>query len=78
VVVVVVGWWWWWFRPVLGFSFSQAEQYFSKSGGKGGGTFRVRKTGYITNDHITIQSAFLLFYIFSLLPHHLKMGNLAL
>ena len=24
----VVGWWWWWWsRPVLGFSFSQAEQY---------------------------------------------------
>ena len=25
--VCVVGWWWWWFRPVLGFSLSQAEQY---------------------------------------------------
>ena len=36
VVVVVVGWggggvgWWWWSRPVLGFSFSQAEQHVPK------------------------------------------------
>ena len=26
---VVLGWWMWWSRQVLGFSFSQAEQYYA-------------------------------------------------